>query len=168
MYDGSYWLWFLPLGSQQFDPPNPTTEPEPIGGDNNVLLSKSTKKRKPNSSGKKTTYVVWDHFTRSLESSYNIATCNHCGKQFRCDPKTHGTSNLNYLKKLCPKYPLAIISDPNQTTFTFKSSDNSSLLKTSQKYNVEDCRKTFSMFVIVDEQPFKVVKGEGFKNLCKK
>jgi len=84
-------------------------------------------------------------------------------------PKIHGTSNLlNHLKRLCPKYPFAAINDPNQTTLTFKSGDNNSLLATPQKYNVEACRKVIAMFVIMDEQPFKVVEGEGFKILCRK
>jgi len=68
---------------------------------------------------------------------------------------------------LCPKYPFDGINDPNQTTPTFKSGDNRGLLATPQKYNVEACRKVTTMFVIVDGQPFNVVKGEGFKILCR-
>jgi len=80
----------LPPSSQQFDPPNPIIEPVgAVGGEQDVPHSQNTKKRKPNASGKKTTSVVWDHFTRSLKSTYSIATCNHCGKQFKCDPKIH-------------------------------------------------------------------------------
>jgi len=159
----------LPPSSQQSDPPNPTTEPiGAIGEEHDVPHSQNTKMRKPNASGKKTTSVVWDHFTRSLESTNLVATCNHCGKRFRCDPKIHGTSNLlNHLKRLCPKYLFAAINYPNQTTLTFKTSGNNSLLATPQKYNVEVCRKAIVMFVIVDEQSFKVVEGEGFKILCR-
>ena len=156
----------MPPSSQQSNLPNPTTEP--VGGEHDVPHSQNTKKRKPNDSGKKTTSVVWDHLTRSLESIDSIATCKHCGKRFRCDPKIQGTSNLlNHLKRVCPKYPFVAINDANQTSLTFKSGDNNSLLATPKKYNVKACRKEIAMFVIVDEQPFKVVEGEGLKILCR-
>jgi len=95
----------LPPSSQQFDPPNLTTEPVgAVGGEHDVPHSQNTKKKKSNASGKKTPSVVWDHFPRSLESTDSTATCNHRGKRFRCDPKIHGTSNLlNQLKRLCPE-----------------------------------------------------------------
>ena len=34
--------------------------------------------------------------------------------------------------------------------------------------NVEACGKALAVFVIVDEQPFKVVEEWGFKYLCNK
>jgi len=119
----------LPLSLQQVDQPNPTIKL--VGVDHNVPLSKSRKKIKPNASRKKTTSIVLDHFIRSLEPTDSIARFNHC-KQFRCDLKIHGTSNLlNHLKRLCPKSPFVATNDPNKTTLTFKSDDNNSLLATT-------------------------------------
>jgi len=42
------------------------------------------------------------------------------------------------------------------------SANNNNLLVT-QKYNVQACRKEITMFVLVDEQPFRVVEGKGRK-----
>nr|KYP38020.1 Putative AC transposase [Cajanus cajan] len=79
-----------------------------------------------------------------------MAECNHCGKRYRCDPKIHGTSSLlNHIGK-CPKYPNAIINDPNQTSLTLKR-DVSGLTVVSQRYNVEACRRALIVFIILDE-----------------
>ena len=37
----------------------------------------------------------------------------------------------------------------------------------SQRYNAIECRKVVVNFVILDEHPFRVVEGEGFKLLCR-
>lgn len=34
-------------------------------------------------------------------------------------------------------------------------------------YSVEDCRKALADMVIIDEMPFKVVEGEGFRRYSK-
>ena len=39
---------------------------------------------------------------------------------------------------------------------------------TPQIYSVEECRKALVVFIMCDEQPFKIVDGYGFKLMCKK
>ena len=41
------------------------------------------------------------------------------------------------------------------------------LAAASHRFNVESCRKALAIFIILDEQPFRVVEGEGFKHLCR-
>lgn len=69
--------------------------------------------------------------------------------------------------KTYPKYPHAIINDPSQTILNFTSGDGSGLVPTSQRFNLQACRKAMAIFVTLEEQPFRAVKGEGFKYLCK-
>nr|KYP32533.1 Putative AC9 transposase [Cajanus cajan] len=76
---------------------------------------------------------------------------------------------LRHLIK-CQKYVGSLCHDPSQTVLTFglgKSREKSNLVPASHRFNVEACRKALGTFVIIDEQPFKVVEGEGFKCLCK-
>lgn len=69
--------------------------------------------------------------------------------------------------KSCTKFPHAIATDPNQTTLTFTSGEGSGLCAASTRLNLQACRKALSLFVTLDEQPFRVVDNEGFKNICK-
>jgi len=89
-------------------------------------------------------------------------------KKYLCNSRRYVTSNLlNHLLK-CPKKPRYLANDPKQTILTFqpgKSEDN--LVLAIHRFNVGACRKTLATFVILDEQPFKVVEGKGFKHLCR-
>nr|KYP38025.1 Putative AC transposase [Cajanus cajan] len=146
----------------------PTVIAEAVETNPTATLPINTRKRKLNASGSQKTSIVWEHFKTisENESKEKMAECNHCGKRYRCDPKIHGTSSLlNHIGK-CPKYPNAIINDPNQTSLTLKR-DVSGLTVVSQRYNVEACRRALIVFIILDEQPFRVVEGEGFKHFCR-
>jgi hypothetical protein len=37
----------------------------------------------------------------------------------------------------------------------------------SHRFNGEACKKVVAKFIILDEQPFRVVEGEGFKQLIR-
>ena len=158
----------LPPSSQQSDLPNATTElVGAVGGEHDVPHSQNTKKRKPNASGKKTTSVVWDHFTRSLESTDSIEHVIIVVSDL--DVIQRYMEHLTFLitlKGCVLNIHLLPLMTPTKT-LTFKSGDNKNILATPQKYNVEACQKAIAMFVIMDEQPFKVVEGVGFKILCR-
>ncbi|KAK6925464.1 hAT-like transposase, RNase-H fold [Dillenia turbinata] len=51
--------------------------------------------------------VVWDHFTKDGTSGSGDpkASCNYCGQQYCCDPKTNGTSSMLHHLNKCKKYP---------------------------------------------------------------
>jgi len=52
----------------------------------------------------------------------------------------------------------------NQTAITFRSNSNK-LGAASVGFNEATCRKALAKFLILDEQPSRIVKGEGFKLL---
>ena len=116
--------------------------------------------------------IAWEHFKRlsDEEVSEPTAECLHCGTRFLCGGKVYGTSNmLGHIPK-CPIYPLALRNDPKQQVLDFEKKSSGSTLvgSTPHVYDLEACRKAISVFVICDEQPFRVVEGYGFKYMCKR
>ncbi|XP_050890329.1 zinc finger BED domain-containing protein RICESLEEPER 1 [Lathyrus oleraceus] len=123
------------------------------------------RKRKLNASGSRKTSTVWEEFNILPDEPEPIAACKHCHKRYRCDPKTHGTSNMLAHSKVCYKNPALLLKDPNQTNLV--SGEGGFLVPTSQRFNAATCRKAINTFVILDEHFFRVVEGVGFKQMCK-
>lgn len=84
-----------------------------------------------------------------------------------CDPKIHGTSNLLSHIPRCLKKPNCLVNDPNQAALTCRPGEAGGLIAASTRFNLQACRRALAMFVIVDEQSFRVVEGEGFKHLLR-
>jgi len=120
------------------------------------------------------TSQIWDHFAKFIaKGGKRRAKCNYCVKHFAAETKTNGTSVLwSHLNDKCLKSPFRFV-DRRQTTLKAvpikvggQENGTSSIEKVV--YNVEDIRRAIAEFVIIDEQPFKVVEGEGFKKLMAK
>ncbi|KAH0661760.1 hypothetical protein KY284_026691 [Solanum tuberosum] len=112
------------------------------------------------------TSQIWDHFAKFIaKGGKRRAKCNYCVKHFAAETKTNGTSVLwSHLNDKCLKSPFRFV-DRRQTTLKSvpikvggKENGTSSIEKVV--YNVEDIRRAIAEFVIIDEQPFKVVEGE--------
>ena len=59
---------------------------------------------------------VWEHFSKvRTEGGEDRAKCSYCGKLFRCDTRTNGTSSLKGHLKVCKKNPNKLVID-NQGT----------------------------------------------------
>jgi hypothetical protein len=136
-----------------------------------TLPPRPSKKRKANASGPRRTSPAWKTFTRvpETESIEPLAACNYCDKRYHCDPKTHGTTSMLAHSKICPKDPNLLSRDPNQTVLTFdpNGAGGVDLGAASHRFNVEFCRKALAKFIILDEKPFRLVEGEGFKQFCR-
>jgi hypothetical protein len=129
------------------------------------------KKRKSNANGPRQTSKVWKVFNRiplipGSDPEDELAACKHCHKKYLCATSKHGTSNMLKHLPVCTKKPLNVSDDPNQTVLTFPTVEGSGMVPVNTNYDYPACRKAVSFFVVLDEQPFKAVEGEGFKYLC--
>ncbi|KAH0634640.1 hypothetical protein KY289_038150 [Solanum tuberosum] len=116
-------------------------------------------------SGRETSQI-WNHFEKFLDKKgEQKGKCNYCSKVLSC-PSKYGTSNLwTHINSNCAKSPYRIIdiSQPTLKLKPIKEGGQGTLEKIV--YNVVEVKKAIAEFVILDEQPFKVVEGEGFKRL---
>ncbi|XP_050896508.1 uncharacterized protein LOC127103279 [Lathyrus oleraceus] len=142
-----------------------TATTEVVGAE--LVNTQPTKKRKASASGSRQSSACWEHFIRLPDDLVDTPTaaCKHCHKKYLCDPRTHGTTNMNHHILKCAKKPRTI--DPTQTILTYPSAEGSSLGHVSSKFDKQACRKALSIFVVLDEQPFSAVEGEGFKYYSK-
>ncbi|KAH0749059.1 hypothetical protein KY290_028291 [Solanum tuberosum] len=122
----------------------------------------------------KETSQIWDHFAKFIaKGGKRRAKYNYCVKHFAAETKTNGTSVLwSHLNDKCLKSPFRFV-DRRQTTLKavpikVGGQENGTSSIENVVYNVEDIRRAIAEFVIIDEQPFKVVEGEGFKKLMAK
>ncbi|XP_058777231.1 zinc finger BED domain-containing protein RICESLEEPER 2-like isoform X2 [Vicia villosa] len=129
-----------------------------------LVDAQPSKKRKSSASGSRQSSACWEHFIRLPDDLVDAPTaaCKHCHKKYLCDPRTHGTTNLNHHIKKCPKMPLAVSTDPTQTILTYPTVDGD-LAQVSSRFDKKACRSALSIFVVLDELPFSAVEREGFK-----
>ncbi|KAH9685707.1 BED-type domain-containing protein [Citrus sinensis] len=125
---------------------------------------------------------AWPHYIK--DEVNKTCKCKYCGKQYKCDNKFNGTSNLwTHLREQCEKY-WATFDDETQTklaSFRVKKKKSNlasgsgtgntvygSGLGLAGKFDKEDCRKTVAMYFILNEVPFREVESYGFHLLCDK
>ncbi|XP_026458693.1 uncharacterized protein LOC113359241 [Papaver somniferum] len=94
-----------------------------------------------------------------------MVTCKKCKHRMKADSSTHGTGSLNnHLRKCLNLIP----KDSGQSTLSFEPArlgEDEKLVAVT--FCQDSCRKALIIFIIVDEQPFRIVEGEGFREFCK-
>ncbi|KAH9662777.1 BED-type domain-containing protein [Citrus sinensis] len=116
---------------------------------------------------KSTTSEAREHFIQlSSDPLHPRSKCRYCGKEYKCG-FNKGTSNLlGHIRERCLKYPGRARVDKKQKTLSYqpvKNGEPCSLV--SVTYSVEACREAIAKFIIKDEMSFKVVEGEGFREM---
>lgn len=114
--------------------------------------------------GKKRTFIVWNHFDPE-PSPFIHAVCHHCNRRIAVDTAKNGTGGLNNHLKI---YKRKTETKKGQQTLDFKPNmlgEEGKLAAVTFSQDV--CRKTSVLFIIPYEHPFRVVEGEGFKELCR-
>ena len=129
----------------------------PMIEENNINSSSPTRKTKMTRKKMAPKSKVWAHFSKYNEDSVKKARCNYCNKELGAGI-TNGTSTLKNHTYACPNGPNKMA---NQTEIV---QDKSGSLST-WKYDENVTRIALSRMIIVDELPFKFVKGEGFRDL---
>ncbi|KAL0288422.1 UNVERIFIED_CONTAM: hypothetical protein Sangu_2660100 [Sesamum angustifolium] len=93
------------------------------------------------------------------------AACNYCGEDYAADRHNNGTTSLwRHLENKCTKYPNK--KDKSQKSiidFSKPGAENDSAFGKIKKLDTEGIRKFLAKMVIIDELPFKMVEGEGFR-----
>jgi hypothetical protein len=67
----------------------------------------------------------------------------------------------------CPQILALKASRANQTLLSFPTVEGAGLTTVSSRFNQVACRKALATYIILDEQPFKTVEGEGFKHFSR-
>ncbi|KAK9221778.1 hypothetical protein WN944_010207 [Citrus x changshan-huyou] len=116
---------------------------------------------------KSTTSEAWEHFIQlSSDPPHPRSKCRYCGKEYKCG-FNKGTSNLlGHIRERCLKYPGRAQVDKKQKTLSYqlvKNREPCSLVLVT--YSVEACREAIAKFIIKDEMSFRVVEGEGFREM---
>ncbi|KAK8701839.1 hypothetical protein V6N13_020217 [Hibiscus sabdariffa] len=128
---------------------------------NDPISNKSVRKRQqPRAS-------CWKHFSKFVtEDGVNRARCIHCDTTYSMD--TGGsTTNLNNHLKTCLKTPQGNTADFKQSELAFAKTttdpESETTTLSTWKFDKNAIRKALIHMIIVDELPFRIVEGEGFK-----
>ena len=119
-----------------------------------TIEEKSSLTRKANTTRKKMAprSKVWAHFSKYNENGVEKARCNYCNKKL-CVGTINGTSTLKH-------HTYACLNGPNKMASQTEIVQDESGSLSTWKYDENASRIALSRVIIVDELPFKFIKGE--------
>ena len=152
----------------------PTAQAEPVAIPTNaeVLPPKPNDKTKVSeiatdygNNRKKST--TWDHFEKiKISEGQFKAVCHYCQKTYRANSKGRGTTNLLNHTPNCVKNPNRASLRGQQTlAFEPKMNGEEGFQLVLIAFTVEASRKAFAEMIILDELPFRLLKGMSFKDI---
>ncbi|KAK5793858.1 hypothetical protein PVK06_035023 [Gossypium arboreum] len=115
---------------------------------------------------KKTTLRVacWNHFTKFMtKEGKKRARCNTCDVTYTMETTSGSTTNLNNHLKACLKIPRGNTSNLKQLELTFVKVSQETMDLSTWVFDKDAVRKALVRMIIMNELPFKIVEGEGFK-----
>lgn len=114
------------------------------------------------------TSQIWDHFSKFIARGGKCrAKCNYCTKTFAADSVNEMNTLWNHLTVKCHKYPFK--SDKRQTTLKpIKRGWLEGVSTEKRVFNMDEIKRAIVKFVIIDEQLFTTIEGEGLKKLMAK
>lgn len=108
--------------------------------------------------------TCWNYFTKFVtEEGEKRAKCNTCDVTYTMESTSGSTTNLNNHLKACLKRPRGNTSNPKQSELTFVKVGQETTDLSTWVFDKDAVRKALVRMIIMDELPFKIVKGEGFK-----
>lgn len=99
------------------------------------------------------------------EEKLEIAIFKICKQACRANSKKNGTSSIkHHLREVCEASPFYVKRDKNRSVLT---SVSLGVGLVPHVLNPKRLEQTVVIFVIIDEQPFRVVEGSGYMKMMK-
>lgn len=112
---------------------------------------------------------AWDYFDRipGCPVGKEKAKCKFCKVMIGCNTRNGTSAMMNHLKLVCAKSPLRTNLDKLQKTLRFEKLKKDDKFHTVEvhEFNQERLRKKLALMCIKDNQPFRIVEHEGFREL---
>ncbi|KAK1369199.1 Zinc finger, BED-type [Heracleum sosnowskyi] len=155
--------------SQQEAAEQKTVEIEVVE-DEEVIGVESDKQEETCDKKGKMSSKVWEYFDelKGCAIAFEKSKCKFCGVIIGCNTNRNGTSAMmNHLKTVCTKSPLRTNFDKLQKTLNFEKLFKDGKFQTLQPhtFDQEKLRKKLALMCIKDNQPFRIVEHEGFREL---
>ncbi|KAL4346321.1 hypothetical protein GQ457_17G006270 [Hibiscus cannabinus] len=137
-----------------------SSSPSKVSGPTSTRNKSVRKQQQPRAS-------CWSHFNKYVtEDGQKRARCNHCDTTYTMETRG-STTSLNNHMKVCLQKPNGNTSDIKQSELSFANvGDGPESEKTNfstWKFDRDVIKKALIHMIVVDELPFRIVEGEGFK-----
>ncbi|KAF5446900.1 hypothetical protein F2P56_032496 [Juglans regia] len=116
---------------------------------------------------------AWAHFTRVKDGDPNSpkASCNYCGRSYKCHSKKQGTSSMLYHLTICKHYRARqnrLAASKSKLICELKKDGDS----TTGSLAIDKCVEkkigvAIARMIIVDGLPFRFVEGQGFRDFMR-
>ncbi|KAG6681395.1 hypothetical protein I3842_13G090600 [Carya illinoinensis] len=116
---------------------------------------------------------AWAHFTRAKDGDPNSpkASCNYCGRSYKCHSKKQGTSSMLHHLTICKHYRARqsrLAASKSKLICELKKDGDS----TTASLAIDKCvekkiRAAIARMIIVDGLPFRFVEGQGFRDFMR-